>query len=120
MFIANELTSGESRDRIENNLISSKAARDLAASYEDESQQVKAVKEAVESAQVQGKSTVTNKEINAQQKEEKEAKTISEALRKVWAYMDGGVMINVDELAKLLDKTGSLSQAMRQYKKTAK
>ena len=110
----------EIRDRIENNLISSKAARDLAASYEDESQQVKAVKEAVESAQVQGKSTVTNKEINAQQKEEKEAKTISEVLRKVWAYMDGGVMINVDELAKLLDKTGSLSQAIRQYKKTVK
>lgn len=110
----------EIRDRIENNLISSKAARDLAASYEDENQQVKAVKEAVESAHVQGKSTVTNKEINAQQKEEKEAKTISEALRKVWAYMDGGVMINVDELAKLLDKTGSLSQAMRQYKKTTK
>jgi ParB family chromosome partitioning protein len=33
--------------------------------------------------------------------------------------MDGGVMINVDELAKLLDKTGSLSQAMRQYKKNS-
>ena len=50
-------------------------------------------------------------------KDSKEAKAIAEALRKVWAYLDGEVIVDVDKLAKLLDKTESLSQAMREYKK---
>ena len=105
-------------DRIERNLISSKAARDLAASYEDEKEQVKAVNRAVKEAQDNGKTTATNKEINSQLKEEKEAKAIADSLRKVWAWMDGDVMVNIDEMARLLDKTGSLSQAVSKYKKT--
>ena len=32
--------------------------------------------------------------------------------------MDGGDMINLTELAKLLDKTESLRMAMKQYKKS--
>ena len=50
-------------------------------------------------------------------KDSKEAKAIAEALRKVWAYLDGEVSVDVDKLARLLDKTESLSQAMREYKK---
>ena len=50
-------------------------------------------------------------------KDSKEAKAIAEALRKVWAYLDGEVIVDVDKLARLLDKTESLSQAMREYKK---
>lgn len=107
-------------DRIENNLISSKAARDLAASYEDEHEQVKAVKKAVQAAQDGGKSTATNKEINSQLKEEKEAKAIADSLRKLWAWMDGSDMVNIEEMARLLDKTGSLSQAVNRYKKNNK
>lgn len=76
--------------------------------------------EATDLAEKQGKRTVTNKEINAVQKEAKEAKEIAQALRKVWAYLDGGVMVDVDKLAILLDKTESLSNAMKQYKKLSK
>lgn len=47
-------------------------------------------------------------------------KEIAQALRKVWAYLDGGVMVDVDKLAILLDKTESLSNAMKQYKKLSK
>ena len=36
-------------------------------------------------------------------KDSKEAKAIAEALRKVWAYLDGEVIVDVDKLAKLLD-----------------
>lgn len=45
------------------------------------------------------------------------AKAISEALRKIWAWMDGEVMIDIDKMANLLDKTESLSKAIREYKK---
>lgn len=47
----------------------------------------------------------------------REAKAISEALRKVWAYMDGENLVDVDRLATLLDQRGSLHKAMREYKK---
>lgn len=56
----------------------------------------------------------TGRPYNSEQKE------IAQALRKVWAYLDGGVMVDVDKLAILLDKTESLSNAMKQYKKLSK
>jgi phosphoribosylpyrophosphate synthetase len=96
------------------------AAKDIVANYDTEEEQVNATRKAVELAEKQGKRTVTNKEINAVQKEAKEAKEIAQALRKVWAYLDGGVMVDVDKLAILLDKTESLSNAMKQYKKLSK
>ena len=92
----------------------------IIANYDTEEEQVNATRKAVELAEKQGKRTVTNKEINAVQKEAKEAKEIAQALRKVWAYLDGGVMVDVDKLAILLDKTESLSNAMKQYKKLSK
>lgn len=110
----------EIQERIINKQISAKAAKDIVASYETEEEQVKATKNAVEIAEKQGKKTVTNKEINAVQKDAKEAKEIASSLRKIWAYMDGGDMINLTELAKLLDKTESLRMAMKQYKKIEK
>lgn len=106
------------QERIINKQISAKAARDIVASYETEEEQVKATKNAVEIAEKQGKKTVTNKEINAVQKDAKEAKEIANSLRKVWAYMDGEDMINLTELARLLDKTENLRVAMKQYKKS--
>lgn len=99
---------------------SASAAKDIVANYDTEEEQVNATRKAVELAEKQGKRTVTNKEINAVQKEAKEAKEIAQALRKVWAYLDGGVMVDVDKLAILLDKTESLSNAMKQYKKLSK
>lgn len=106
------------QDRIIANQISAKAARDIVSNYDTEQEQIEATKEAVNIAQKQGKKTATNKEINAYQKEAKEAKEIAQALRTVWAYLDGGETVNVIQLAQLLEKTESVSQAMRQYKKT--
>ena len=110
----------EIQERIINKQISASAAKDIVANYDTEEEQVNATRKAVELAEKQGKRTVTNKEINAVQKEAKEAKEIAQALRKVWAYLDGGVMVDVDKLAILLDKTESLSNAMKQYKKLSK
>lgn len=107
----------EIQDRIIANQISSKAARDIVSNYETEQEQVKATKDAVKIARDQGKKTATNKEINAYQKDAKEAKEVSQALRTVWAYLDGGETVNVIQLAQLLEKTENVSQAMRQYKK---
>lgn len=75
------------------------------------------VKSAVDNAKENGRVTATNKEVLNSLKDSKEAKAIAEALRKVWAYLDGEVIVDVDKLARLLDKTESLSQAMREYKK---
>lgn len=75
------------------------------------------VKAAVDNAKENGRVTATNKEVLNSLKDSKEAKAIAEALRKVWAYLDGEVIVDVDKLARLLDKTESLSQAMREYKK---
>lgn len=105
----------EIQERIIRNEISAKAAKDIAASYETEQERIEATEKAVEIAQKQGKRTATNKEINAYQKEAKEAKEIAQALWKIWAYLDGGETIEVLQLAKLLEKTENLSQAMRQY-----
>jgi ParB family chromosome partitioning protein len=105
------------QDRIIANQISAKAARDIVSNYDTEQEQVKAAKDAVNIAQSKGKKTATNKEINAYQKDAKEAKEIAQALRTVWAYLDGKDTVNVIQLAQLLDKTENLSQAMRQYKK---
>ena len=98
--------------------LTAKAAREIASSYETPKEQVKAAKSAVDSALKQGKAVATNKEVLGNLKDSREAKSISEALRKVWAYLDGGsTLVDIDALAKLLDKTESLSQAMREYKK---
>lgn len=107
----------EIKKRIIANQISAKAARDIVSSYETEQEQVKVTTKAVKIAREQGKKAVTNKEINAYQKDAKEAKEIAQALRTVWAYLDGVDTVNVTQLAQLLDKTENLSQAMRQYKK---
>lgn len=110
----------EIQERIINKQISASAAKDIVANYDTEEEQVNATRKAVELAEKQGKKTVTNKEINAAQKEAKEAKEIADTLRKIWAYMDGEDMVNLTELAKLLDKTGNLRIAMKQYKKLGK
>ena len=107
----------EIQDRIIANQISAKAARDIVSNYETGQEQIKATKDAVKIARDQGKKTATNKEINAYQKEAKEAKEVAQALRTVWAYLDGGETVNVIQLAQLLEKTENINQAMRQYKK---
>lgn len=106
--------------RIENNHISAKAARDIASSYETEEQKVEAVEKTVYEAQSQGKKTATNKDANSALKDTKEAKIISESLMKIWAYLDGEECVNVCQLSKLLDKTGSLRQAVKQLKNGTK
>lgn len=105
------------QEKIVNGELSVKAAKEIAASYGSEKEQVKAAKSAVKTAQEQGRATATNKEVLNSLKDAKEAKSIAEALRKVWAYMDGEVIVDVDKLATILEKTDSLSQAIREYKK---
>lgn len=105
------------QEKIVNGELSVKAAKEIAASYGSEKEQVKAAKSAVKTAQEQGRATATNKEVLNSLKDAKEAKSIAEALRKVWAYMDGEVIVDVDKLATILEKTESLSQAIREYKK---
>lgn len=105
------------QEKIVRGELSVKAAREIALSYETPKEQVTAAKSAVDSAQKQGKAVATNKEVLENLKDSREAKSISEALRKVWAYLDGATLVDIDALAKLLDKTESLSQAMREYKK---
>ena len=98
------------QERIMKGELSVKAAKEIAANYGSE-------KEQVDNAKENGRATATNKEVLNSLKDSKEAKAIAEALRKVWAYLDGEVIVDVDKLAKLLDRTESLSQAMREYKK---
>lgn len=105
------------QERIMKGELSVKAAKEIAANYGSEKEQVKAAKSAVDNAKENGRAIATNKEVLNSLKDSKEAKAIAEALRKVWAYLDGEVIVDVDKLAKLLDKTESLSQAMREYKK---
>lgn len=105
------------QERIMKGELSVKAAKEIAANYGSEKEQVKAAKSAVDNAKENGRVTATNKEVLNSLKDSKEAKAIAEALRKVWAYLDGEVIVDVDKLARLLDKTESLSQAMREYKK---
>lgn len=105
------------QDQIIAGTLSVKAAREIANSYETPNAQVKAAKKAVSEAQEQGKATATNKEVGGSLKEQREAKMVSDALKKVWAYMDGEKMVDIDQVARLLDQKGSLRKAMREYKK---
>ena len=77
---------------------------------------MKAARSAVKSAQAEGRSTATNKEVLNALKTSKEAKALAEALRTLWAYMDGDVMIDIDQMAKLLDRHESITKAVREYK----
>ena len=61
---------------------------------------------------VSGKKTATNKEINAGQKDAKEAKKIIQALISIEAYMGAGDFVNVRKLAVVLELTGSLETEM--------
>ena len=106
----------EIQERIIRNEISAKAAKDIVSSYDTEEEQVEATEKALKIAQKQGKKTVTNKEINIAMRDSREAKTIADSLRKVWAYLDGEEAERVLHLAKLLDKTESLRQAMKHLK----
>lgn len=105
------------QDQIVAGTLTVKAAREIANNYRSPQSQVKAAKKAVAEAQEQGKATASNKEVGGFLKEEREAKAISEALKKVWAYMDGERMVDIDLVARLLDQKGSLRKAMREYKK---
>lgn len=108
---------GYIQDKIVKGELSVKAAKEIAANYETAKEQTKAAKSAIKSAQEQGRTTATNKEVLSSLKDAKEAKAVSEALRKVWAYMDGENMVDVDRLATILERTSSLSAAIREYKK---
>ena len=78
--------------------LSVKAAKEIAANYGSEKEQVKAAKSAVDNAKENGRVTATNKEVLNSLKDSKEAKAIAEALRKVWAYLDGEVIVDVDKV----------------------
>lgn len=108
------------QDQIIAGTISTKAAREIASNYVGEHAQVKAAKKAIQQAQEQGKTTASNKEVNSHLKESKEAKALSQALKTIWAYMDGVNLVDIDLLAKLLDRTESISRATREYKKQTK
>jgi ParB family chromosome partitioning protein len=110
----------ELQAKIVNGEISIKAAREIAGTYETEKEQVKAARNAVNTAKSEGRSTATNKEVLRSLKEAKEAKSMAEALRTIWAYMDGVSMVDIDTLAKLLDRHESLAKAAREYKKQVK
>lgn len=97
--------------------LSVKAAKEITNSYDSEQDQVRAAKSAVRTAKANGRATATNKEVFGSLKDEKEAKAISDALRSVWAYLDGESVVDVDKLIKLLDKHSNLHVAMREYKK---
>lgn len=105
------------QDRIVRGEMSVKAAKEIVSNYDGEDEQVKAAKSAVKSAQDSGRTTATNKEVLNSLRESKEAKAVSEALRKVWAYMDGKSIVDIEKVANLLDKYGNISQAIREYKK---
>lgn len=105
------------QEKIVRGELSAKAAREIASSYETESDQVKAAQNAVKAAKEQGRETATNREVTAHLKESNEAKAVANALRSIWAYLDGEKMVDVDRLITLLDKEQSLYQAMKQYKK---
>ena len=106
----------ELQEKIVSGQLSVKAAREIAGSYETEKEQVKAARSAVRSAQAEGRSTATNKEVLNALKTSKEAKQVAEALRTLWAYMDGDTVIDIDMMAKLLDKHESIAKATREYK----
>lgn len=106
------------QDKIATGELSAMAAREISNSYTHESDQVRAAKTALRTAKANGRATATNKEVQNSLKEAKQAKAIADALRNVWAYLDGEKMIDVDKLITLLDSTNSLHSAMKEYKKT--
>lgn len=104
------------QDKIASGELSAKAARELASSYADPHDQVRAAKTAVRTAKAAGRSTATNKEVQRSLKDAKQGKAIADALRNIAAYLDGEPTVEVDTLIKLLDKHGTLHVAMREYK----
>lgn len=106
------------QDKIACGELSAKAAREISSSYTDSHDQVRAAKAAVRTAKANGRATATNKEVQHSLKDAKQAKAIAEALRNIWAYMDGNPTLDVDRLIRLLDKCGSLHAAMKEYKST--
>lgn len=106
------------QDKIATGELSAMAAREISNSYTHESDQVRAAKTALRTAKANGRATATNKEVQSSLKEAKQAKTIADALRSIWAYLDGEKEVNVDRLITLLDSTNSLHSAMKEYKKT--
>ncbi len=104
------------QDKIACGELSAKAAREIASTYADSHDQVRAAKSAVRTAKANGRATATNKEVQSSLKDSKQARAIAEALRNVWAYMDGNPLLDVDRLIKLLDKCGTLHAAMKEYK----
>jgi ParB family chromosome partitioning protein len=105
------------QDKIANGELSAKAAREISSTYAHENDQVRAAKTALRTAKANGKTTATNKEVQSALKDSKQAKAIADALRSVWAYLDGEKTVDVDRLIKLLDSTSSLHSAMKEYKK---
>ena len=110
----------ELQEKIVSGQLSVKAAREIAGSYDTEQEQVKAARTAVKSAQADGRSTATNKEVLNALKTSKEAKSIAEALRTLWAYMDGESKVDIDVMARLLDRHESLAKAVRENKAQVK
>lgn len=104
------------QDKIANGELSAKAAREISSTYAHENDQVRAAKTALRTAKANGKTTATNKEVQSALKDSKQAKAIADALRSVWAYLDGEKTVDVDRLIKLLDSTSSLHSAMKEYK----
>lgn len=105
------------QDKIATGELSAMAAREISNSYTHESDQVRAAKTAVRTAKANGRATATNKEVQSSLKEAKQARAIADALRSIWAYLDGEKMVDVDKLITLLDSTNSLHSAMKEYKK---
>ena len=110
----------ELQEKITSGQLSVKAAREIAGNYGTEQEQVKAARSAVKSAQADGRATATNKEVLNALKTSKEAKGIAEALRTLWAYMDGESKVDIDLMARLLDRHESLVKATREYKQQVK
>ncbi len=104
------------QDKIVSGELSAKAARELANSYTDPHDQVRAAKSAVRTAKAAGRATATNKEVQRSLKDVKQGKVIADALRSIAAYLDGVPTVEVDRLIKLLDKHSTLHAAMKEYK----
>lgn len=107
----------EIQDKIVNGELSVSAAKAIVGGYETENEQVEVARSAVKSAKEGGRVTATNKEVQRSMKEANEAKSIATALRSVWAYMDEEKLVDIEFLARLLDRHGSLMMAAREYKR---
>lgn len=106
----------ELQEQIVSGQISVKAAREIAGSYGSQEEQVDAARKAVQSAQSEGRGTATNKEVLGALKTSKEAKAIAASLRTLWAYMGGEGKVDIDLMARLLDRHENISKAVREYK----